>query len=95
MARTAVNDAKIRNIINHYESVQSNLSRHATGYPTASYLRSKVARGQPNGNLFGEAHDTDGSNLIINAVDGSSDRLNIAIWGGSADLAQALWSRPQ
>lgn len=86
-----VDDAKVRNIINHYQSVRNNLSLHSSGYPSADYLRSKVSRGQANHRLFGAGYDTDGSNRIIAAVDASSERLNIAIWGGSADLAQALW----
>lgn len=86
-----VNDGKVHAIIDRYAEVRDRLNQHAFGFPTASELRAKVFQGQPDASRFGANHDTPGSNAIIRAVDASSERLNIAIWGGSADLAQALW----
>src|SRR6185503_6891645 len=42
---------------------------------------------------IGDAHDTEGSRWIVERIDaGSFQRpLNITIWGGQTDLAQALW----
>jgi len=41
---------------------------------------------------LGDGHDTDGSDWIIRVVDKPDLRpVNIAIWGGQTDLAQALW----
>ena len=42
---------------------------------------------------MGEGHDTDGSRRLIERIDaGTADRpLNIVIWGGQTDFAQALW----
>jgi hypothetical protein len=40
----------------------------------------------------GAGQDTDGSNWIIAVVDRADDRpVNVAIWGGPTELAQALW----
>jgi hypothetical protein len=41
---------------------------------------------------LGNEHDTEGSRWIIEVADRADPRpLNIAIWGGSTELAQALW----
>ena len=85
----------ILNVINAYEKVRPNLKRHDDGWPEAEQLR-RVVR---SGNRFrgrdhiGEGHDTDGANWLIKQIDsGAMDRpLNIAIWGGQTDFAQALW----
>lgn len=85
----------ILEIINAYGRVLPNLQRHADGWPTAAELRSRVSSGNPNRGLkfIGEGHDTDGSRELIRLVDaGASERpLNLAIWGGQTDLAQALF----
>lgn len=82
----------IHRIVDQYERVRGNLLTHATGFPTAADLRSKIAAGQPRRSSFGATFDTPGSDLIINAVDSLDARpVNISIWGGSVDLAQALW----
>ena len=40
----------------------------------------------------GEDHDTEGSNWIVSVVDRADTRpVNVAIWGGATELAQALW----
>lgn len=85
----------IHEIVDAYESVRPSLSKNAEGWPTGESLK-KVIR---SGNRFrershiGEGYDTDGSRLLIERIDAGSpeDRLNISIWGGQTDLAQALW----
>ena len=86
--------ALIREIIDGYARVQQNLRQHAGGFPTADELLRGVTTGSPNrgAESIGEGKDTDGSRLIIEVVDRADSRpVNIAIWGGSTDLAQALW----
>ena len=41
----------------------------------------------------GAGHDTAASRALIDRIDaGAPDRpLNITVWGGQTDLAQALW----
>ncbi|MCL4201132.1 MAG: DUF1593 domain-containing protein [Pirellulaceae bacterium] len=81
--------------IDGYAQVRPNLQRHATGWPEAEQLRERVRSGNPQrGRKFiGAGHDTEGSRLLVERIDaGTPDRpLNIAIWGGQSDLAQALW----
>lgn len=85
----------IREIIDGYEKALLNLKKHASGWPEAETLRQRVKSGNPyrgRGHI-GEEHDTEGSREIIRLVDaGSAERpLNVAIWGGQTDFAQALW----
>lgn len=85
----------ILQIIDAYAAVLPNLKRHASGWPEASKLRSCVKSGNPHREraYIGDGHDTEGSRALIERVDaGSAERpLNIAIWGGQTDFAQALW----
>jgi hypothetical protein len=84
----------IREIVDAYERVRDNLAWHAEGYPTAEYLRARIKSGNPQRGLdaIGGQQDTDGSRWIISVVDRKDPRpVNITIWGGQTDLAQALW----
>ena len=92
--RKVVQPQLIRQVVEAYGEVRDNLARHASGYPTAQHLLACVHAGNPNRglNAIGDGHDTDGSNWIIRVVDKPDPRpVNIAIWGGQTDLAQALW----
>lgn len=85
----------IREIINAYGRVLPNLMRHAEGWPSAKQLLSVVKSGNPlrEREHIGAEHDTEGSRFLIERIDaGTPERpLNIAIWGGQTDFAQALW----
>lgn len=84
----------IREVVKAYGEVQNNLARHASGYPPAEQLLARIKSGNPNRGLeaIGKEHDTDGSQWIIRVVDSADERpVNIAVWGGQTDLAQALW----
>jgi len=84
----------IRNIVNAYGQVRSNLLLHKTGYPTPDYLRSVIMGGHRIARVedIGPSGDSEGSRAIIAAVDKADRRpVYIFIWGGSFDLAQALW----
>jgi len=84
----------IREIIEAYGTVQPRLAKHAAGYPEAAALRRRVKSGNPQRGLsaIGADHDTEGSAWIIQCADRDDPRpLNITIWGGQTDLAQALW----
>jgi hypothetical protein len=84
----------LREIVSAYAHVRDNLVKHAAGYPTTAYLSERIKSGNPNRGLkaIGEGHDTEGSRWIIAVTDRPEARpLNIAIWGGQTDLAQALW----
>jgi hypothetical protein len=84
----------IRDIIEAYGKVRPNLLLHRPDYPPARSLLERVKSGNPRRGVknIGEGHDTDGSWLIVAAVDRDDSRpVNVAIWGGSTELAQALW----
>jgi hypothetical protein len=85
----------IRATVDAYEKVLPNLTHHATGWPTADALRQLICSGNPHRgrDYIGEAHDTEGSRWIVARVDAgiTEDPLNLSVWGGQTDLAQALW----
>jgi hypothetical protein len=85
----------IREIIEGYGRVLPNLKKRAQGWPEASSLLGKVKTGnhQRGRDHIGEGKDTEGSREIVRLVDaGKPERpLNISIWGGQTDFAQALW----
>jgi hypothetical protein len=85
----------IHDVIDRYGQVLPKLKRHDDGWPEAETLRSRVKSGNPNRGRehIGAGHDTEGSRFLMERIDASSDSrpLNIAIWGGQTDLAQALW----
>jgi hypothetical protein len=85
----------IRDIVQAYGEVRTNLLRHARGWPETSALLACIKSGNPQRgrNGIGDGHDTEGSRWLIQCIDaGTPERpLNIAIWGGQTDLAQALW----
>jgi hypothetical protein len=86
----------ILEIINAYEKVLPDLKKYASGWPEADALRGRVKSGNPyrGRKYIGAGHDTEASRELARLVDlGSPQRpLNVAIWGGQTDLAQALWS---
>lgn len=85
----------IREIVRAYGEVRENLAKHASGWPAMEDLLRTVKTGNPRRgrDFIGEQHDTEGSRWIIARVDaGTTARpLNITIWGGQTDFAQALW----
>ncbi|TPV53687.1 DUF1593 domain-containing protein [Aestuariibacter sp. GS-14] len=88
----------IHQIIDAYAKVHNNLLLHEPGYPTAEYLRSVVRAGLPiyGMNGVGKNKDSEGSRLLINAIEKDDSRpLWISVWGGANTLAQALYTLQQ
>jgi len=84
----------IRQVVYAYGQVRHNLSRHAAGYPAERQLLAVIKAGNSRRGVdsIGEGRDTEGSNWIISVVDRADSRpVDIAIWGGATELAQALW----
>lgn len=85
----------IREIVSAYGQVRPNLTRHTNGWPTAEQLLAVIK----SGNRFrerahiGDGHDTEASMFLTERIDaGTPERpLNVSVWGGQTDLAQALW----
>lgn len=84
----------IQQIVNAYGQVRANLLLHDADYPNASALLGVVKKGNPvpGTGSVGSGKDTEGSNWIIQVVDKADSRpVNVSIWGGATELAQALW----
>lgn len=84
----------IEELVRAYGKVEPRLREHDPGFPPADDLLAVIKSGNPQRGWenVGEGHDTSGSEWIIRAVNKMDDRpLNICIWGGQTDLAQALW----
>ena len=94
--KTAVTKPElIREVVTAYGQVRPLLGRHAKDWPTTADLLRRIKSGNPQRGRdhVGEGHDTEGSRWIVARADaGTAEQpLNIAIWGGQTDLAQALW----
>jgi cellulose-binding protein len=78
-----------------YEKVLPNLQNHAADWPKPDELRARVKSGNPQRGRdhIGVEHDTPGSQFLMDRIDAGTQQnpLNISIWGGQTDLAQALW----
>lgn len=93
----------IHEVIDAYGKVQPNLVKHDPVYPSADKLHALVKSGQPKATpkapintFFGKDFDTEASNWIIHMVDQPDPRpVWVCVWGGMADLAQALWNVQQ
>ena len=80
-------------LVDGYAKVEKNLRKHADGWPTAKYLRSIVASGQPTYGIaaVGAGKASGGSKLIVRAVEKDDPRpINVVVNAGSNTLAQAL-----
>lgn len=84
----------IHEYIDAYSEVYPMLMLHSSLYPDPGVLSRKVikgnrARGVEN---IGKGNDSEASEAIIAISDMKDERIiNISIWGGQTDLAQALW----
>ncbi|KAH8803420.1 hypothetical protein F5884DRAFT_805461 [Xylogone sp. PMI_703] len=83
----------MRDIINAYGEVLPNLEKHEQGWPSVLYLLDRVKSGLPVYGMdgVGSGKDSDGSELLISAVDASEEDLWVTVWGGSSVLAQSLY----
>lgn len=93
--QTASNVSNLLNPrLNAYGQVLGNLQKHASGYPSLSYLQSISKVGQTGYGMsaVGSGKDTAGSDLIVAAVDKNDSRpVWVNLWGGANTVAQALW----
>lgn len=81
-------------IIRGYSLVVKNLQMHAEGFPSPEQLLELMKYGTSNRGRqhVGPKNRSLGSDWIISCVDREAPRpLNICIWGGQTDFAQALW----
>ncbi|MFC5410278.1 DUF1593 domain-containing protein [Larkinella bovis] len=89
----------IRKVVETYGQVHPTLVQHDPAYPSADRLLSLIKSGQPQAGpkvpvttSIGADRDTEASDWIIRVVDQPDPRpVWVCVWGGTADLAQALW----
>lgn len=91
---TEVHPETLHDIVDGYRLAHPNLLKHSRDYPSAEYVDSIIAAGNPTFGMaeIGEGHDSAGSDLLIRVVDKDDDRMvHLGLWGGANTLAQALW----
>lgn len=96
-------DDIIHKMIDDYARCVDNFRVHADDFPEPRYLHNMVKKGNDKGGtnvpvqqFIGESFDTEGSEWIIDVVDRENpEPVCVAVWGGAADLAQALWKVKQ
>jgi hypothetical protein len=92
--RNKIRKDKIVELVKNYGKVKANLEKHADGFPTMEFLLSITSEHLPLFSMdgVGEEKDSNGSEMLIKAVDREDDRpLWVSVWGGANCLAQALW----
>jgi len=90
-----VQPSLIEERVRAFGRVRANLLSHAKGYPSMATLLKRIHSGSPVLGMsgVGDGKETAGSRSIIEAIDRRDSRpLWVSIWGGAADLAQALWT---
>lgn len=83
----------IEKVLFAYEQLFPKLKQHGN-YPEPQTLVKKIKRGNPHKGTeqIGEGKDTELSEYIITALKKNTNQpLWVLAWGGSLDLAQALW----
>ncbi|KAJ5869798.1 hypothetical protein N7455_004739 [Penicillium solitum] len=84
---------QMRDIVQGYKESLENLKTHASGWPEPEDLLSLIASGSTVYGMdgVGNGQDSEGSEMLVNAVDASDEPLWVPLWGGANTLAQALW----
>lgn len=87
----------IHDCIDAYAKVHEQLLKHDEGFPAADYLHDITTTGNwALGMSAVNERGSDGSRLIIQAVDNDDERpVWLLIWGGANTVAQALWTVQQ
>jgi hypothetical protein len=81
----------VRSVITAYDKDLPKLLLHDIRYPKANALLARVKDGLASNDPIGAGFDTAGSDHIIASVDASSQPLWVLVWGGSRELAQAIY----
>ncbi|MFB9133818.1 nucleoside hydrolase-like domain-containing protein [Vibrio olivae] len=92
--RDKVQPQLLKERVDAYAKVFPNLEAHAEGFPSPTELKSKIISGRAGFGMdyVGEGKSSKASKTITQIVDKADDRpVWITVWGGSVDLAQALW----
>ncbi|HEX2529509.1 MAG TPA: nucleoside hydrolase-like domain-containing protein, partial [Geminicoccus sp.] len=81
----------VRSTIAAYDKDLSRLQEHDIRFPRGEILLKRLKPGLNYNNAIGAGRDSQGSNYIINVVDQAQVPVWVLVWGGSRELAQALY----
>lgn len=86
----------ILDVIARYERDYPALKRHANSYPSPDALRAMTKQGETEAAPYaGVRQPTEGSEWLVSRARRDDPRpLNVLVWGGIEDLAQALHDAP-
>lgn len=83
----------IKEIVEGYGKVHAHLLKLSPDFPYAESIPVKSGNANRGRDFIGDKHDTEGSKWIARSILRQDARpLNVVIWGGQTDFAQALWS---
>jgi hypothetical protein len=83
----------IMKIVKSYGTVQRNLNKHESGFPTENELLATIKKGLAKYGMLGvgKGQDSEGSDWVVKILEDNDPRpLHISVWGGANTLAQAL-----
>jgi hypothetical protein len=92
--KTSIAPEAIKEVVEAYAKVKASLDKHEPGFPDAKVLMGLIKRGIAKYGMegVGDANDSEGSELIIKALEKNDNRpLWVTAWGGVNTLAQALY----
>lgn len=96
------NKQNIHDILYLYDAVDENLRKHDARYPTAKQLRKVTWQGRSGTwgkkaeEIVGQGKESEASKQIARLLSKKDERpVWFCVWGGPADLAQALWQLEQ
>ncbi|HEX2527452.1 MAG TPA: nucleoside hydrolase-like domain-containing protein, partial [Geminicoccus sp.] len=81
----------VQSILSAYAKDLPRLLEHDIRYTNTPILLGRVKEGLSSNSPIGAGHDTAGSNHIIAMVDSAPVPVWVLVWGGSRELAQALY----
>ena len=92
------NKQNLLDILDRYDAIDEKLRQHDKRFPAAAQLRSVTWQGRsgtwgkPWPEIIGVGRDSEASEKIIALLERPDSRpIWFCVWGGSCDLAQALW----
>ncbi|HEX2528778.1 MAG TPA: nucleoside hydrolase-like domain-containing protein [Geminicoccus sp.] len=78
-------------VIKTYGKDVDQLRQHDIRYPDADELLARLKPGHPFNDKIGAGYDSPGSKHLVKVVDASEEPVWVLVWGGSRELAQAVY----
>jgi hypothetical protein len=81
----------VRSTIAAYDKDLPRLQEHDIRFPRGEILLKRLKPGLATNERIGAGYDSEGSSYLINVVDTAEVPVWVLVWGGSRELAQALY----